>query len=97
MIDSDKVTQLARLLGAVARDHHDHHGAGPAPHWAEWYAARLQPEIGAFVGYEPTVEEITGWLRDADAKYKAESPETRWPYFYAGLILDSPAFTDRPS
>ena len=31
-----------------------------------------------------------------DAKYKAESPETRWPYFYAGLILDSPALTDRP-
>jgi hypothetical protein len=94
MADPDRVTQLGRLLGAVARDHHEAHGAGPAPHWAEWYAARLQPEIGSFVGFEPSVEEITGWLLEADARYKAEAPETRWPFFYAELILDSVAVTE---
>lgn len=94
MADRDKVTQLGRLLGAVADKHHEAHGGGPSPGWADWYAVRLQGEIGSFVGYEPTVDEITGWLREADEKYRAEELDTPWPYFYAELILDSFAVTD---
>jgi hypothetical protein len=94
MADHDRVTQLGRLLGAVARDHHEAHGGGPSPGWADWYAARLHGEIGSFVGYEPTVDEITSWLLEADEKYEAEAPQTPWPFYYAELILDSLAVTE---
>jgi hypothetical protein len=89
MADQDTITQLGRLLGAAARDHHEAHGEGPAPEWATWYAARLEGEIDAFVGFEPSVEQITGWLEEADRRYRTEEPDTRWPFFYAELILDS--------
>lgn len=94
MAEPDKVTELGRLLGAVASDHHEAHRAGPSPHWAEWYAARLQGELGPYVGFEPTVDEIAGWLREADERYRAENPDVRWPFYYAELILDSLAITD---
>ncbi|MGH8871207.1 MAG: hypothetical protein ACRDWS_04455 [Acidimicrobiia bacterium] len=90
MADRDKVTQLGRLLGAVARDHHEATG-GESPRWAEWYAARLRGDIDSFVGFEPTADQIAGWLRQADEMYRAEKPEKPWPYFYAELILDSMA------
>lgn len=89
MADRDTVTQLGRLLGAAARDHHEAHGAGPAPRWASWYASWLEGKLESFVGFEPTVEQITGWLQEADTRYRSEEPDTKWPYFYAELILDS--------
>jgi hypothetical protein len=46
--------------------------------------------MGSFVGFEPTVEEIGAWLKEADEKYRAEDdPEEHWPAYYAELILDS--------
>jgi hypothetical protein len=90
MADQDQVTQLRHLLAQTARDHHEAHGSDPSPGWAEWYATRLQPEMGSFVGFEPTVEEIGAWLKEADEKYRAEDdPEEHWPAYYAELILDS--------
>jgi hypothetical protein len=95
MADQDRVTGLRHLLAQTARDHHEAHGSDPSPRWAEWYATRLQPEIGRFVGFEPTVEEISAWLQEADEKYRAEAaPEGHWPRFYAELILDSVAVAD---
>ena len=89
MADQDQVTQLGRLLGAAARDHHEEHGGEPAPNWADWYANWLVGKIDAHVGFEPTVEEITEWLVEADRRYRSEEPDIKWPYFYAELILDS--------
>jgi hypothetical protein len=50
--------------------------------------------MGSFVGFEPTVEEITAWLQEADERYRAEDPEQHWPAYYAELILDSLAVTE---
>jgi hypothetical protein len=95
MADQEQVTQLRHLLAQTAREHHEAHGTDPSPQWAAWYATRLQPEMGSFVGFEPTVEEISAWLRDADEKYRAEDdPEEHWPAYYAELILDSVAVTE---
>lgn len=88
MADREKVTGLGRLLAQVAREHHEATGGAP-DHWSEWYADRLRGEIDSWVGFEPTVARIDGWLRDADERYRAENPEVRWPFFYAELILDS--------
>ncbi len=95
MADQDQVTQLRHLIAQTAREHHESHGSDPSPRWAEWYATRLQPEMGSFVGFEPTVEEVTAWLQEADEKFRAEeNPELHWPAFYAELILDSLAVTE---
>jgi hypothetical protein len=95
MADREKITQLGRLLGAAARHHHEEHGAGPAPNWADWYADWLVGKIGSHVGFEPTVEQVTGWLEEADRRFRSEEPDTKWPYFYAQLILDSLAPSSR--
>jgi hypothetical protein len=97
MADQDQIRQLGRLLGAAARDHHEAHGAGPAPQWAEWYAARIEGEIGEHVGFEPTVDQVTEWLKEADRRYRSERPDVKWPYFYAELILDSLAPAAHPT
>jgi hypothetical protein len=86
--DRDKITALGRLLGRVAREHHEATG-GAADRWAEWYADRLHGEIGDHLDFEPTVAQITEWLRLADERYRDENPEIRWPFFYAELILES--------
>lgn len=95
MADQDQVTQLRRLLAQTAREHHEAHGSDPSPRWAEWYATRLRPEMASFVGFEPTVEEITAWLQQADASYRTQGdPEQHWPAYYAELILESLAVTE---
>jgi hypothetical protein len=78
--------QLSRLLGAAGRAHHAAVG-GPSPAWAEWYAAFVQPDIGVFVGFEPSVEQVADWLRLADDAHRTEAPDERWPRFYARWIL----------
>ena len=90
MADRDKVTELGRLLGKVANEHHEATG-GASPGWAEWYAARLEGEIDSYVGFEPSVADLSEGLRSADEKYRESEPGIPWPYFYAELILDSMA------
>ena len=90
MADRDKVTELGRLLGKVATEHHEATG-GASTRWAEWYAARLHGEIDSYVGFEPSVADITEWLGSADEEYREAEPDIPWPYFYAELILDSKA------
>jgi hypothetical protein len=89
MADQDQVRQLGRLLGAAARDHHEEHGGDPAPTWADWYAGWLVGKIDDYVGFQPSVGQITDWLTEADERFRSEQPDTKWPYFYAELILDS--------
>jgi len=51
--------------------------------------------MASFVGFEPTVEEITAWLQQADASYRTQGdPEQHWPAYYAELILESLAVTE---
>jgi len=88
MADRDKVTELGRLLGKVATEHHEATG-GASTGWAGWYASRLQGEIDSYVGFEPSVADLTEWLRSADETYRESEPGIPWPYFYAELILDT--------
>ena len=87
MAEAEKVTALGRLLGATARAHHEATG-GPNPDWAYWYGEHLTGKIDEFVGFSPEVEDIAEWLTWADRKHRAEAPGQKWPYFYAGQILD---------
>lgn len=87
MADPETVTRLGRLLGAVARDHHEATG-GENPRWAGWYAERLQGQIDPLIGSSPEVGQIEDWLIEADRRYRSEAPEIRWPFFYATLIID---------
>jgi hypothetical protein len=89
MADQDAIRQLGRLLGAAARDHHQEHGGGPAPNWADWYAGWLVGKIDPYVGFEPNVDQVKEWLQEADERFHSEDPDTKWPYFYAELIIDS--------
>jgi hypothetical protein len=93
MADRDSVTQLGRLLGAVARAHHEETG-GVNEHWAEWYASRLVGEIDSHVGFSPSLDKVREWLTGAHEKYRAEASEARWPFYYAELILDTIGGTD---
>jgi hypothetical protein len=88
MADREKITGLARVLARVAREHHEATGGAP-DRWAEWYADRLRGEIDPWVGFEPTVAQIEGWLRDVEERFREENPQVRWPSFYAELILDA--------
>lgn len=88
MADVDRVRQLSRLLGRAGRAHHAEFG-GPNPGWPEWYAGHIQPEVSVQLGHEPTVQELTEWLREADALHRQEAPEEPWPQFYARLFLES--------
>ena len=88
MVDQDKVRQLARLLGSAGRAHHAEFG-GPNPGWPEWYAAHVHPDIAEHVGFEPTVDQVADWLREADERHRLEAPDDPWPQFYATHILES--------
>jgi hypothetical protein len=83
---SDVRSGLTRLLGRVARAHHEATG-GVNPGWAEWYADQLQSDIAEFVGYQPAVDEIVEWLVRADEIHRAERSDEKWPPVYAELIL----------
>jgi hypothetical protein len=96
MPGDDKVTQLGRLLGRAGRGHHLEVG-GPSPVWPEWYAAHVHPEIAQYLGYEPTVEEVADWLREADERHRAEAPDQSWPQFYARLFLESHSAPESPA
>lgn len=88
MVDQVKLEGLDKLLRTAARAHHAEFG-GPNPGWPEWYAEFMHSGIGAFVGFEPSVEELADWLRQADELHRAQAPEDRWPPFYAKWILES--------
>jgi hypothetical protein len=96
MANREKVTELGRLFGAVARSHHEETG-GVNPNWAHWYAGRLSGQIDPLIGYSPEAEEIEAWLVEADRRYRAEAPDVPWPFFYAEMILDSTAPDSVPS
>jgi hypothetical protein len=85
--DQDQVRQLGRLLGAAGRAHHAEFG-GPNPGWPEWYAAFVHPHIAEHVGFQPTVDEVAEWLRQADESHRNEAPDDPWPPFYARWILE---------
>jgi hypothetical protein len=89
MADQDTIRELGRLLGAAARDHHEEHGGGPAPTWADWYAGWLVGKIDPYVGFEPSLDQVKEWLQEADERFRTEDPDTKWPYFYAELIIES--------
>jgi len=88
MVDEQTVRELSRLLGAAGRAHHQAVG-GPNPGWPEWYASQVHPEIARYVGFEPTVDQVAEWLREAEARHREDAPEDRWPAYYARWILES--------
>jgi hypothetical protein len=84
---ADRQRQLARLLAATARAHHEATG-GINDDWAAWYAEHMSGEIDALVGFSPPIEDVSSWLSEADERHGAEAPDDRWPAFYAQLILE---------
>lgn len=88
MVDPDRVDGLSRLLRAAGRAHHAEIG-GPSPTWSQWYAEFILPDIGHHVGFEPTVEQVSSWLRAADERHRSEAPDEFWPVFYARFILET--------
>lgn len=85
-MSADAARGLSRLLGGTARAHHEATG-GVNPGWADWYAEHLHSDIAEFVGYQPTIETIAGWLARADEIHRAERADEKWPPVYAELIL----------
>jgi hypothetical protein len=84
---ADRERGLRHLLAATAQAHHEATG-GPNTKWAQWYAERLEGHIDEFVGFSPSVDEITGWLLDADRRQRAEDPDGRWTAFYARMFVE---------
>jgi hypothetical protein len=74
------------LLKSVARAHHEATGGVNAA-WAEWYAERLRDPLRSQIEGDPSVEEITSWLTEADVEYRSEEREVSWPRYYAQFIL----------
>lgn len=85
--DTERRRGLARLLAATARAHHEATG-GINERWALWYAEKMAGDIDEFVGYSPAVETVEQWLIAADERYRAESPDDRWPPYYARLFIE---------
>lgn len=88
LADPDTVTTLGRLFGAAANAHHEATG-GSNPAWPQWYAEFLDGRIDDVLGFSPGADKIAEWLTWADERYRADAPDSPWPYYYAELILDS--------
>lgn len=85
-MDPERLRELARLLAATARAHHQATG-GPNPGWARWYAEHLEGKVEPVLGFSPGVAALEEWLTHADEAHRAEAPEERWPAYYAEWIL----------
>ncbi len=84
---TDRHTQLRHLLVAAAHAHHAVYG-GPSDRWARWYAEWVYGQLLDIVQSSPSVDELEGWLIEADARYTSENPEGSWPGHYATWILE---------
>lgn len=86
-LDADPQRRVSRLLATTARAHHEATG-GPNANWAQWYAARMHPEVGDALGVTPDVATLADWLTAADERYQRETPDVSWPTAYAGWFLE---------
>lgn len=87
MATPEEIKDLTRLLGAAGRAHHEAFG-GPNAGWPEWYAAFLiDNDLESRVGFKLELDQVVGWLKEADEKHRAEASEERWPAYYADLIF----------
>lgn len=86
MAESDTHHELAGLLVATARAHHEATG-GVNPEWADWYAERLIDDVNRLLASEMDADELARWLTDADRRYRDEEPDISWPKAYASWLL----------
>ncbi len=87
MATPEEINDLARLLGAAGRAHHEIFG-GPNPGWPEWYAEFLiNNGLESRIGFQPELDQVVGWLKEADEKHRVEASDERWPSYYAELIF----------
>ena len=81
----DKIQELESLFKAAGRAHHKAHleTGLDNPDWASWYADYLLDGLNGVLNRPVTLEELNARLVALDARYRAESPEARWPRYYA--------------
>ncbi|HEY5890967.1 MAG TPA: hypothetical protein VIW94_09740 [Acidimicrobiia bacterium] len=95
MATPEEIKDLARLLGAAGRAHHEVFG-GPNQGWAEWYAAFLiDNDLESRIGFKPDLDRVVGWLEAADEQHRVEASEERWPDYYAELFFSRTENLDR--
>lgn len=87
MTDSTRLDEIARLMVGAARAHHEATG-GTNPGWARWYAEHLIDDVNRAMGSDMELDELEGWLVQADRRYQEESPAQSWPKAYAGWLIE---------
>lgn len=86
MSEPDPFTQLTHHLVSTAQAHHEATG-GANPGWARWYAERLVDDVNDVLGSDMDVDELTGWLTEADRRYRDEPQDHSWPKAYAAWLI----------
>lgn len=86
---ADARRALTSLLEEAGRAHHEafRHVDGHDPHWPEWYAAYIEPRIGAITDEVPHRAELADMLTMADVRYREARSDLSWPAFYAELLV----------
>ena len=90
MTESTHFDEIAKLMAGAARAHHEATG-GVNPGWARWYAEHLIEDVNRTLGSEMELDELEGWLVEADRRYTEDSPSQSWPKAYAGWLLEDRA------
>ncbi len=87
MATPEEIKDLARLLGAAGRAHHEVFG-GPNPGWPKWYASFLiDHDLESRIGFKPDLDRVVGWLNAAHEEHRAQASSERWPDYYAYIIF----------
>jgi hypothetical protein len=88
----DRLDRVAGLLHEAGETHHLVYRIvdGDDPDWASWYTDWLRDlsELPQILGAVPVRSELVWLLVSLDKEYTTASPDTRWPQWYAGRILE---------
>jgi hypothetical protein len=86
------IDSIANLLQEAAETHHRVYRVtdGADDDWASWYADWLLrlSELPKLLGSTPVRSELVYELVRLDKAYTAEQPDTPWPAYYAGALIE---------
>ena len=91
--------KLIELFRETGRAHHAAFAAtdGADPDWPIWYAEYLQEPLAQALGTPFTKSQLIYCVMNADFEHTARSPESDWPSFYAGLLIERYAKSPAPA
>ena len=90
---------VAALLAETGQAHHKAFEAtdGADPDWPIWYADYARDRFADRFGLDFTRSQLVYCLMNADVEHQARSPESQWPEFYAGELIEHCVPSESPA